>query len=84
MSTPEDLQALNLIEAALLKRWPESRLEPTLDRIKALTFVLGDPQLTYPTIHIGGTNGKTTTSRMVDSLMYSLGYRTGRFTSPHL
>ena len=52
MSTPEDLQALDLIEAALLKRWPESRLEPTLDRIKALTFVLGDPQLTYPTIHI--------------------------------
>ena len=84
MSTPEDLQALDLIEAALLKRWPESRLEPTLDRIKALTFVLGDPQLTYPTIHIGGTNGKTTTSRMVDSLMHSLGYRTGRFTSPHL
>ena len=46
MTTPEDLQALDLIEAALLKRWPETRLEPSLDRIRALTYVLGDPQLT--------------------------------------
>ena len=84
MSTPEDLQALDLIEAALLKRWPETRLEPSLDRIKALTYALGDPQLTYPIIHIAGTNGKTTTSRMIDALMHTLGYRTGRFTSPHL
>jgi dihydrofolate synthase / folylpolyglutamate synthase len=84
MSTPEDLQALDLIEAALLKRWPETRLEPSLDRIRALTFALGDPHLTYPTIHITGTNGKTTTSRMIDALMHTLGYRTGRFTSPHL
>jgi len=84
MSTPEDLQALDLIEAALLKRWPETRLEPSLERIAALTFVLGDPQLAYPTIHIAGTNGKTTTSRMIDALMHTLGYRTGRFTSPHL
>jgi len=84
MSTPEDLQALDLIEAALLKRWPETRLEPSLERIAALTFVLGDPQFAYPTIHIAGTNGKTTTSRMIDALMHTLGYRTGRFTSPHL
>ena len=84
MSTPEDLQALDIVEAALLKRWPETRLEPSLVRIAALCFALGDPQLTYPTIHIAGTNGKTTTSRMIDSLMYTLGYRTGRFTSPHL
>jgi dihydrofolate synthase/folylpolyglutamate synthase len=46
--------------------------------------MLGSPQLTYPTIHIGGTNGKTTTSRMVDSLLFEMGLRTGRFTSPHL
>jgi dihydrofolate synthase/folylpolyglutamate synthase len=45
---------------------------------------LGSPQLTYPTIHIGGTNGKTTTSRMIDSLLFEMGLRTGRFTSPHL
>jgi dihydrofolate synthase/folylpolyglutamate synthase len=46
--------------------------------------MLGSPQLTYPTIHIGGTNGKTTTSRMIDSLLFEMGLRTGRFTSPHL
>jgi dihydrofolate synthase/folylpolyglutamate synthase len=45
---------------------------------------LGSPQLTYPTIHVGGTNGKTTTSRMIDSLLFEMGLRTGRFTSPHL
>jgi dihydrofolate synthase/folylpolyglutamate synthase len=49
-----------------------------------LVDALGSPQLSYPTIHIGGTNGKTTTSRMVDSLLFSMGLRTGRFTSPHL
>ena len=72
------------IYAALLARWPETKLEPSMDRIAALCDALGSPQLTYPVIHIGGTNGKTTTSRMVDSLMTELGYRTGRFTSPHL
>jgi dihydrofolate synthase/folylpolyglutamate synthase len=46
--------------------------------------MLGSPQLTYPTIHVGGTNGKTTTSRMIDSLLFEMGLRTGRFTSPHL
>ena len=56
----------------------------TLDRIAALVDVLGTPQLSYPTIHIAGTNGKTTTTRLVDSLCFELGMRTGRFTSPHL
>ncbi len=84
MLTPEEKEGLDLVEAALLARWPESRLEPSMDRIEALTYALGSPQLTYPTIHITGTNGKTTTSRMIDSLMRELGYRTGRFTSPHL
>jgi dihydrofolate synthase/folylpolyglutamate synthase len=45
---------------------------------------LGSPQLSYPTIHIAGTNGKTTTTRLIDSLCFQLGMRTGRFTSPHL
>jgi dihydrofolate synthase/folylpolyglutamate synthase len=84
MTTPEDLQVLDLIYEALLKRWPETRIEPSLDRIAALCDVLGSPQLSYPTIHVAGTNGKTTTSRMIDSLLRELGYRTGRFTSPHL
>ena len=84
MSTPEDLEVLKVIESALMKRWPESKIEPSLDRISALVDVLGSPQLSFPTIHIGGTNGKTSTSRMVDALLTELDYRTGRFTSPHL
>jgi dihydrofolate synthase/folylpolyglutamate synthase len=82
--TPDDQERIDAIEQALLKRWPETRIAPTLDRISALVDALGSPQLTYPTIHIGGTNGKTTTSRMVDSLLFEMGLRTGRFTSPHL
>jgi dihydrofolate synthase/folylpolyglutamate synthase len=82
--TPEEKARIDAIEEALLARWPETRIAPTLERISALTDILGSPQLTYPTIHIGGTNGKTTTSRMVDSLLFEMGLRTGRFTSPHL
>ena len=75
---------LNEIEQELNKRWPESKIEPTLDRIIALTDALGSPQLSYPSIHIAGTNGKTTTARMIDQLLTELGYRVGRYTSPHL
>lgn len=84
MSTADNLETIAAIEQALIKRWPENKIEPTLDRIAALTDLLGSPQLSYPTIHIAGTNGKTTISRMIDALMSELGYRTGRFTSPHL
>jgi dihydrofolate synthase/folylpolyglutamate synthase len=72
------------IEQALLNRWPETRINPTLDRISLLADLLGSPQLSYPTIHIAGTNGKTTTTRLIDALCFELGLRTGRFTSPHL
>jgi dihydrofolate synthase/folylpolyglutamate synthase len=82
--SPENQARIDAIEAALLKRWPENQIEPTLDRIAALVDILGSPQLSYPTIHIGGTNGKTSTSRMIDSLLFEMGLRTGRFTSPHL
>ncbi len=82
--TPDDQERIDAIEQALLKRWPETRIEPTLERIAALVDILGSPQLTYPTIHVGGTNGKTTTSRMIDALLFEMGLRTGRFTSPHL
>jgi dihydrofolate synthase/folylpolyglutamate synthase len=82
--TPEEKARIDAIEVALLARWPETRIAPTLERISALTDTLGSPQLTYPTIHIGGTNGKTSTSRMIDSILFEMGLRTGRFTSPHL
>ena len=73
-----------VIEAELTARWPESQLEPSLDRISAVVDLLGDPQNSVPVIHIAGTNGKTSTARLVESLMRSLGLRTGLFTSPHL
>lgn len=84
MSNADNLEILSAIEQGLMARWPESIIEPTLDRISALTDLLGSPQLSYPTIHLAGTNGKTSTSRMIDALMSELGYRTGRYTSPHL
>lgn len=84
MSASDDLARLQALEASLEARWPETRIAPSLERISALVDALGSPQLAYPTIHVGGTNGKTTTSRMIDSLMGATGLRTGRFTSPHL
>ena len=72
------------VEDALLSRWPETRLEPSLDRIRAFTEFLGDPQRAYQVVHLTGTNGKTSTSRMVDTLLRTLELRTGRFTSPHV
>lgn len=71
-------------EDALLSRWPETRLEPSLERIEAFTELLGDPQRGYPVIHLTGTNGKTSTSRMADTLLRALDLRTGCFTSPHV
>jgi dihydrofolate synthase/folylpolyglutamate synthase len=80
-----DLEAeLAEVEAALLARWPESKLEPSLDRIAALCDIPGSPQHAYPVIHLTGTNGKTSTARMIESLLRAFGLRTGLFTSPHL
>ena len=72
------------MERALAKRWPESRIDPTLDRMRALVELLDQPQRQYPVIHLTGTNGKTTTARLIDSLLLSVRLRTGRFTSPHV
>jgi dihydrofolate synthase/folylpolyglutamate synthase len=84
MSNSAELPSYAEVEAALLARWPESRLEPSLDRIEALVELLGDPQRTYEVVHLTGTNGKTSTSRMIDELIRARGLRTGRFTSPHV
>ena len=81
---PRLAQSYAEVEDALLSRWPETKLEPSLDRIRAFTELLGDPQASYPVLHLTGTNGKTSTSRMIDTLLRALDLRTGRFTSPHL
>ena len=82
--TDDVAQALARVEKELLARWPESRIEWKLERMTALMHALGDPHLAYPVVHVGGTNGKTSTARMVDALLRALGLRTGRYTSPHL
>lgn len=71
-------------EVELLSRWGEAKISPSRDRIEALMDVLGSPQRAYRAIHITGTNGKTSTARMIDELLRSFGLRTGRYTSPHL
>jgi folylpolyglutamate synthase/dihydropteroate synthase len=75
---------LREIEQQILQRTPEHSIDPSLDRIRELTGLLGDPQRSYPVIHITGTNGKTSTARMTQTLLRARGLRTGLFTSPHL
>lgn len=82
--TPDEIAALLQVEHLLDQRWPETKIEPSLTRISALMDLLGSPQRAYPTIHIAGTNGKTSVARMVDALVTALHRRTGRTTSPHL
>ena len=55
-----------------------------LDRVRRLTELMGDPQDTYPVIHITGTNGKGSVARMVTALLVARGLRVGTYTSPHL
>jgi len=72
------------VEQAILVRAPEHDLEPSLDRIAAVMELLGDPQHAFPVIHVTGTNGKTSTTRMIERMLREMGLSTGRFTSPHL
>jgi dihydrofolate synthase/folylpolyglutamate synthase len=77
MKFDDALRDLNL-------RRPESMPEPSLDRIRALAEQLDHPELTYPSIHITGTNGKTTTARIITALACAHGLTTGTFISPHV
>jgi len=72
------------VEQEIFSRRPEHSVDLALDRMADLVGLLGDPQRACPVIHITGTNGKTSTARMIDALLRSRGLRTGRFTSPHL
>ena len=82
--SPDQDPRLAELWSALEARWPENVIEPTLARIRALTDLLGTPQAAYPVIHVTGTNGKSSTARMIESLLRAFGLRTGLFTSPHL
>lgn len=72
------------IERSILARMPETGIVPDLGRITALLDLLGNPQRSFKSVHITGTNGKTSTTRMVDALLRAHDLRVGRFTSPHL
>src|SRR5262245_32828858 len=85
-----DLGGLSLDEAereiyaSIVARNPDHDFEPTLGRVQRACALLGDPQSAYRVIHVTGTNGKTSTARMAESLVREHGLRTGLFTSPHL
>ncbi|MDJ0456741.1 folylpolyglutamate synthase/dihydrofolate synthase family protein [Arthrobacter sp. NQ7] len=72
------------VYAELLGRAPENKMEPRLAPLFRAMDVLGEPNKAYPIIHVTGTNGKTSTSRMIESVLRAHGLSTGRYTSPHL
>lgn len=83
-SRPEMSPELREVYAALLERAPENRIAPDLSRITRVMELMGNPQLGYRTVRIAGTNGKTTTARILERILREAGLRTGRTTSPHL
>ncbi|MDR9363224.1 MAG: folylpolyglutamate synthase/dihydrofolate synthase family protein [Microbacteriaceae bacterium] len=68
----------------ILARVGEAKPTPDLYPVELASELLGDPQFAYPVIHITGTNGKTSTARIIERILREHGLRTGRFTSPHL
>jgi dihydrofolate synthase/folylpolyglutamate synthase len=73
-----------LLNARIPGRDEVTAMVPDLTRITMLMDLLGSPQRSYPAIHLTGTNGKTSTTRMVDALLRGFGLRPGRYVSPHL
>lgn len=84
VTTEHPAAEFETVQAELLSRWPENRIAPDLDRIQRLCDLLGDPQLASPTVHVAGTNGKTSVARIIESLLRATGLRTGLMTSPAL
>jgi len=78
-----DRAELARVQKVLDGRFPHKML-PDISRMRTLVDLLGHPEQAYPTIHLTGTNGKTSTARMIDTLLRAFGLRTGRYTSPHL
>ena len=74
------LSAVEYVES--LSPWPKDGFG--LDRIKALLRALGDPQLRYPSIHVVGTNGKSTVTRTIEALLGREGLVDGAYLSPHV
>lgn len=80
----EPAQSFSEVESRLLARWPENKVAPSLSRIRQLVDQMGEPHLSAPVIQVAGTNGKTTTARVIEIVCRSYGITTGLFTSPSL
>lgn len=80
----EYARAAAAVYVELLSRTGEAAPQPRLEATRRVVELLGDPHRAYPIIHITGTNGKTSTSRMIESILRAYGLRTGLMTSPHL
>ena len=79
-----DRERADAVYAALLDRAGERWVQPRIERTQRVLDLLDNPQRTYRVVHITGTNGKTSTARMIEALVRAHGLRTGLFTSPHL
>ncbi|MCR2763767.1 Mur ligase family protein [Microbacterium sp. zg.B48] len=79
-----DRSRADAVYDALLTRQGERWVQPRVERTRRVLELLDDPQRTYRVVHVTGTNGKTSTSRIIESLVRAHGLRTGLFTSPHL
>ncbi|HEX5856670.1 MAG TPA: Mur ligase family protein [Microbacterium sp.] len=79
-----DRKRADAVYATLLERQGERWVQPRVERTRRVLELLADPQRTYRVVHVTGTNGKTSTSRIIESLVRAHGLRTGLFTSPHL
>lgn len=78
------MSELQRVYGQLLARAPENKMEPRMDPMFRAMEILGEPNKSCPVIHITGTNGKTSTARMIESLLGAHDLRTGRYSSPHL
>lgn len=81
---PVDEFSVESIYAEMLARAPESDMRPRLEPMQRAMDVLGEPQRTAPVIHVGGTNGKTSTARMIEAGLLAHDLRVGRYSSPHM
>lgn len=84
MTAQHDEFSVESVYAELLGRAPENKMEPRLAPLFRAMDVLGEPNKAFPIIHITGTNGKTSTARMIEAGLLAHDLRTGRYTSPHL
>src|SRR4051794_1887654 len=82
--TMSDEFGVESVYAELLGRAPENKMEPRMEPLFRAMDILGEPNKAFASIHLTGTNGKTSTARIIEAGLRAHGLRTGRYTSPHL